>query len=264
MLGPLEVRGEGGPIELGRGRPRRLLIALLLRGRPGRLCRCVDRSGLGRATSGGRGERVADPGVDLGNEEVTTDLTLLAETAAARADWSRAARLLGAAAGFMEATGDVLEPVFRARFERTADEVRAVLGDVEFDAAWKAGGAAPQKVIAEATTLATDNVQAVIDHIASGRPAARALTSVGGRRATAASKPTDRQVRDRGAAALAGSTPRHRTPRNRSVAAERSRPMSPLIAIELTRIEHEIRTRTRRRPPAPSRGRARPRPRRAG
>ena len=31
VLGPLEVRGSGGPIALGRGRPRRLLIALLLR-----------------------------------------------------------------------------------------------------------------------------------------------------------------------------------------------------------------------------------------
>ena len=31
MLGPLEVRGESGPIALSQGRPRRLLIALLLR-----------------------------------------------------------------------------------------------------------------------------------------------------------------------------------------------------------------------------------------
>ena len=31
MLGPLEVRGESGPIVVARGRPRRLLIALLLR-----------------------------------------------------------------------------------------------------------------------------------------------------------------------------------------------------------------------------------------
>ena len=31
LLGPLEVRGSDGPIEVGRGRPRRLLITLLLR-----------------------------------------------------------------------------------------------------------------------------------------------------------------------------------------------------------------------------------------
>ena len=33
MLGPLEVRADGGTIELARGRPRRLLISLVLRAR---------------------------------------------------------------------------------------------------------------------------------------------------------------------------------------------------------------------------------------
>ena len=107
----------------------------------------------------------------LDHQTVSANLTMLAEAAAAAGNGWRAARLLGAATGFTAETGDTLEPFFRARFERTAEKLRAVLGDSEFDAARRAGQSSPDRIISEAAASATDDLQALIDYIAADRPA---------------------------------------------------------------------------------------------
>ena len=101
----------------------------------------------------------------LGHEMVATNLTLLAEAAAAAGDGRRAARLLGAATGFVAETGDRLEPFFQARFERTASQVRAALGDSEFDASWETGRSSPDAAIRRASASATEDLQALIEFL---------------------------------------------------------------------------------------------------
>jgi predicted ATPase/DNA-binding SARP family transcriptional activator len=110
----------------------------------------------------------------LGHEMVATNLTLLAEAAATAGDWRRAAGLLGAATGFVSEHGDRLEPFFQVRFEQTAGDVRAVLGDAEFDAAWADGRSSPDGTIREACTAATDDFQALIDYLEAEEPAPHA------------------------------------------------------------------------------------------
>ena len=75
----------------------------------------------------------------LDHDSVAENLAMLADTAAATGDGGRAARLLGAATGYLAETGDTLEPFFQARYERTASDMHAALGDSEFDAAWDSG-----------------------------------------------------------------------------------------------------------------------------
>ena len=110
----------------------------------------------------------------LDHQTVADNLTMLAEIAVALGDRRRAARLLGAATGFAVQTGYTIEPFFRARHERTARDVRADLGDSEFDAAWDAGRSSPDDIISEASAAATDDFQVLIDYLSVGEPARRA------------------------------------------------------------------------------------------
>ena len=107
-------------------------------------------------------------------EEVASDLTLLAEIATAAGEGRRAARLLGAATTIMAETGDVLTTFMRRRFERTAGELRAALGDADFDAAWAEGRSSLDGVVSEAAAASTDDLRTLIDYVAVHRPLRRA------------------------------------------------------------------------------------------
>ena len=110
----------------------------------------------------------------LGREDMAADLTLLAASAAAAGDGRRAAQLLGAAIAVKAQTGEALGPLIDARFERTADEVRAALGEAEFDEGYAAGRSAPDDAIHDAAGAATGDLQALIDYVAAERPLTRA------------------------------------------------------------------------------------------
>jgi non-specific serine/threonine protein kinase len=67
----------------------------------------------------------------------------------------RAARLFGAAAAVLQASGLPVEPAYRAAHERGVAATRASLGDEAFTAAWTAGAALPlDQAVAEAATVA--------------------------------------------------------------------------------------------------------------
>jgi non-specific serine/threonine protein kinase len=81
----------------------------------------------------------------------TAALEGLAGLAAARGDWERSARLLGASEILAVGSGLALHPFDRARNRRYAAAARARLGEAEFAAAWDAGhGLTPEQAIAEA------------------------------------------------------------------------------------------------------------------
>jgi predicted ATPase/class 3 adenylate cyclase len=61
--------------------------------------------------------------------------------AMAQGQAERAARLLGAAKAPFDATGNLIHPVDRAEFDRSAAAARATLGEEAFAAAWEAGRA---------------------------------------------------------------------------------------------------------------------------
>lgn len=66
-------------------------------------------------------------------------LSSLASIAAARNDFGRAARLLGAAAGMMERMGTAWPPDEKPHFERTRSAAKAALPPDEFERAWTEG-----------------------------------------------------------------------------------------------------------------------------
>ena len=108
----------------------------------------------------------------LGREMAASDLSVLAEIAAASGDPRRAARLLGAASAFMAETGDALETLVRDRFERTAAALRECLGVPEFDASWSVGHSSLDTVISDAAAGHTDDLQTLVDYVEADRHAA--------------------------------------------------------------------------------------------
>ncbi len=93
---------------------------------------------------------------ELGTEEFAGYCLLgLAGAAAAGGHPDRAARLLGAAEALREAVDAPLPPVARAQHERVVGIVRDHLDAATFMAAWEAGRAASEGVVAEALGQAT-------------------------------------------------------------------------------------------------------------
>jgi non-specific serine/threonine protein kinase len=65
-----------------------------------------------------------------------------------------ATRLLGVAVALAKTAGYVLRPVEEAQYQRVAADVRASLGDANFEAAWAAGQALPaEQAVAEAAEM---------------------------------------------------------------------------------------------------------------
>ena len=115
------------------------------------------------------------------SEYVGADLTVLAAVTAATGDVQLAARLLGAATATSADTGEALPTLVRRRFEHTLSEVRAALEDSEFEAAFAMGRSSPNALISHATSAATDDLQALIDHVVN-EPRCRPSDADGSRR----------------------------------------------------------------------------------
>jgi len=89
---------------------------------------------------------------ELGSRSgIAYSLAGMAGVAAAQGHSERSARLFGAAEALFDATGQVVEPVDRAEYDRHAAVARTQLGDHAFAAAWEAGRAMTiEQAIAEA------------------------------------------------------------------------------------------------------------------
>ena len=70
-------------------------------------------------------------------------LNSLAGIAAAKKDFARAAKLLGAAAGIMERMETAWPPDEKPHFEKARSETEAALGPASFEQAWSEGGRMP-------------------------------------------------------------------------------------------------------------------------
>ena len=80
----------------------------------------------------------ASVGACLGVADI---LEILAGLAGASDSHLEAARLLGAADGIRQRTGEVRFAIFRAGYDASLDELRKAMGEAEFDAAWTEGAA---------------------------------------------------------------------------------------------------------------------------